>query len=66
MEITGRDPGRARTGTGTSDVAEPAATRAGDAPLGEHASGLLAAEHWSLLASRSLIWSEAQSRATVS
>jgi hypothetical protein len=33
--------------------------------LGEHAPALLAAEHWSLLSARSLIWSEAQSRATV-
>lgn len=33
--------------------------------LGEHAPALLATEHWSLLAARSLIWSEAQSRATV-
>jgi hypothetical protein len=38
---------------------------AGDQPLGEHAPALLAAEHWSLLAARSLIWSEAQSRAAV-
>jgi hypothetical protein len=38
---------------------------AGERPLGEHAPALLSAEHWSLLAARSLIWSEAQSRATV-
>lgn len=37
----------------------------GEPPLGEHSPALLAAEHWSLLAARSLIWSEAQSRATV-
>jgi len=37
----------------------------GGQPLGEHAPALLAAEHWSLLATRSLIWSEAQSRAAV-
>jgi hypothetical protein len=36
-----------------------------DPPLGEHAAALLAAEHWSLLSARSLIWSEAQSRVTV-
>jgi hypothetical protein len=34
-------------------------------PLGEHAPALLAAEHWSLIAARSLVWNEAQSRATV-
>lgn len=65
MKTTGHDPGRARTETGTTEVAEPAAIPAGDAQLGEHAPALLAAEHWSLLASRSLIWSEAQSRASV-
>jgi hypothetical protein len=36
-----------------------------DAALGPHAAAILAAEHWSLLASRSLIWNEAMSRATV-
>jgi hypothetical protein len=46
----------------TTGTASPAAA---DQPLGEHAPALLAAEHWSLLASRSLIWSEAQSRVTV-
>jgi hypothetical protein len=51
----------------SDDAAEGAATPApeGEQPLGEHAPALLAAEHWSLLAARSLIWSEAQSRATV-
>jgi hypothetical protein len=34
-------------------------------PLGPHAAQLLATEHWSLLAHRSLIWNEAISRATV-
>ena len=38
---------------------------AGDQPLGPNAPSLLATEHWSLIAARSLIWSEAQSRATV-
>jgi hypothetical protein len=36
-----------------------------DRALGEHAAPILAAEHWNLLATRSLIWNEAQSRATV-
>jgi hypothetical protein len=50
--------------------------RSGDAPvvtesnqgghsLGPDAAAILATEHWSLLASRSLIWNEAMSRATV-
>ena len=36
-----------------------------DPALGPHAASILAAEHWSLLAARSLIWNEAMSRATV-
>jgi hypothetical protein len=46
-------------------VRQPVATAAGDRPLGPHAPPILAAEHWSLLAARSLIWNEAMSRATV-
>jgi hypothetical protein len=38
---------------------------AGDQSLGPHAAQILATEHWSLLAARSLIWTEALSRATV-
>ena len=38
---------------------------AGDRPLGPNAAQILGTEHWSLLAARSLIWNEAQSRATV-
>jgi hypothetical protein len=34
-------------------------------PFGPHAPAMLATEHWSLLAARSLIWNEAMSRATV-
>jgi len=34
-------------------------------PFGPHAAQILATEHWSLLATRSLIWNEAMSRATV-
>ena len=33
--------------------------------FGPHAAAILATEHWSLLAARSLIWNEAMSRATV-
>jgi hypothetical protein len=42
-----------------------AAVDVGDVQLGAHAPALLATEHWSLLAARSLIWNEAQSRATI-
>lgn len=60
------DPGRARSAPVEPDTADGAATRArGDRELGAHAPTLLAAEHWSLLSARSLIWNEAQSRATV-
>jgi hypothetical protein len=44
---------------------ESADQDAGDQPLGPHAASLLATEHWSLIAERSLIWNEAQSRATM-
>ena len=36
-----------------------------DPDLGPNAAAILATEHWSLLAARSLIWNEAMSRATV-
>jgi hypothetical protein len=70
MGTTDHDPGRARPASGTPpDTAEGAATPAAgvadDRQLGAHAPALLSAEHWSLIASRSLIWNEAQSRATV-
>jgi hypothetical protein len=52
--------------SGAADgVATPAAGVGDDRLLGPHAPALLAAEHWSLIAARSLIWNEAQSRATV-
>jgi hypothetical protein len=69
METTGHDPSRARPASGTSDTADGAATlaagEAGGRQLGPHAAQLLGTEHWSLIAARSLIWNEAQSRATV-
>src|SRR4029450_5143435 len=46
-------------------AAPVAADIAGDQPFGPHAAQILATEHWSLLATRSLIWNEAMSRATV-
>jgi hypothetical protein len=39
--------------------------RTSEHPLGPQAAQILGSEHWSLLAARSLIWNEAQSRATV-
>jgi uncharacterized membrane protein len=68
METSDHDPGRARPASEASDavdgVAAVAAGEGGDR-LGPHAPALLAAEHWSLIAARSLIWNEAQSRAAV-
>jgi hypothetical protein len=56
--------------SGTPDHARPgqapaAPAVAGEHPLGPNAAQILATEHWSLLAARSLIWNEAMSRATV-
>ena len=47
------------------DAAAPAAADVADHPLGPHAPVILATEHWSLLGTRSQIWNEALSRATV-
>jgi hypothetical protein len=48
------------------EATEPVpADKASERPFGPHASTILATEHWSLLGTRSLIWSEALSRATV-
>jgi hypothetical protein len=69
MEPTDHDTRRARPAPGAPDNADNAATLAtavaGDHPLGPHAAQVLGTEHWSLIAARSLIWNEAQSRATV-
>jgi len=72
MDSTGDVSGRAGSASGGPDGADGAdgatgqtAAKVGVEPLGEHAAALLSTEHWSLLAARSLIWSEAQSRATV-
>ena len=69
MEPTGQDPSRAQPTPPTPDTADGAATlaasEAGGRQLGPHAAQLLGTEHWSLIAARSLIWNEAQSRATV-
>jgi hypothetical protein len=69
MDTTDHDPSRAGAASETSDTPDGTATLAagagGDQHLGAQAPALLAAEHWSLIAARSLIWNEAQSRATV-
>ena len=69
MGTTDDDAREVRPASAASDADEAVATSAAgvgeDQPLGPHAPALLAAEHWSLIAARSLIWNEAQSRATV-
>src|SRR5918993_2413537 len=54
-----------RTPAPQAEAAAPAPGPASDHPFGPDGAAILATEHWSLLASRSLIWNEAQSRATV-
>jgi hypothetical protein len=56
-------PGRAPAPQARGAPAAP--SPAGDHPFGPDGAAILATEHWSLLASRSLIWNEAMSRATV-
>jgi hypothetical protein len=51
-----------RGGTGSAATTADVAT---EHSFGPHAAAILATEHWSLLAARSLIWNEAMSRATV-
>jgi hypothetical protein len=69
MEPTDHDTRPARPASGAPDTAVGAPTlaagAAGDRPFGPHAAQILATEHWSLIAARSLIWNEAMSRATV-
>jgi hypothetical protein len=54
-----------RAPTPEADGATPAPQPASHHPFGPDATQILATEHWSLLAARSLIWNEAMSRATV-
>jgi len=68
MDATG-DTGKATAperATGPqAEGATAAPYPASNHPFGPDAAAILATEHWSLLASRSLIWNEAMSRATV-
>jgi hypothetical protein len=66
MEPTEYETKRGKPGSGARDASGDAlAGAASDPTLGPHAAAILAAEHWSLLAARNLIWNEAMSRATV-
>jgi hypothetical protein len=61
------DPEKPRSPQALGQAAEapPGAANEDAAPLGSNAAQILATEHWSLLGTRSLIWHEALSRATV-
>ena len=68
MDTTGDTPKATAPQRATppkAEAATPAPHPAGDHPFGPDGPAILATEHWSLLAARSLIWNEAQSRATV-
>ena len=62
VESATHTSGKAGPSTRSRDRTHDAAD---DRPLGPNAAQILGTEHWSLLAARSLIWNEAQSRATV-
>ena len=61
----GPAPGEADRAHGATAGAAADAMGSGGHPLGPHAAAILATEHWSLLGTRSLIWTEALNRATV-
>jgi hypothetical protein len=69
MEPTEHDTRKGMTRSGARGASgravRVAAGEASDPELGPHAAAILASEHWSLLAARSLIWNEAMSRAPV-
>jgi hypothetical protein len=62
-------PGSTPAASGVADQAgagkATVATGASEDPFGSSAPAILASEYWGLLTSRSLIWNEAMSRATV-
>jgi hypothetical protein len=62
---TGKATAPERATAPQAEAATPAPSPASDHPFGPDGAAILATEHWSLLASRSLIWNEAMSRATV-
>jgi hypothetical protein len=62
---TGKLTAPERATTPKAQAATPAPHPASDHPFGPDGAQLLATEHWSLLAARSLVWHEATSRTTV-
>jgi hypothetical protein len=62
---TGKATAPGRAPAPGAERATPGPSPASDHPFGPDGAAILATEHWSLLSSRSLIWNEAMSRATV-
>jgi hypothetical protein len=62
---TRKAPATERAPAPEAEAATPAPHPASGHPFGPDGAAILATEHWSLLAARSLLWNEAQSRATV-
>jgi hypothetical protein len=63
---TGKTTAPERAPAPQAEAATPAPHHpASDHPFGPDGAAILATEHWSLLAARSLLWNEAMSRATV-
>ena len=65
MDTTGGTGTAGRPQRGTAPDARRPRAAPSEQPFGPDAATILATEHWSLLGFRSLIWSEAMSRATV-
>ena len=63
--VPGSRSGRRRAVRAADDTGTAASTPVSDHPLGPDAVAILATEHWSLIAARSLLWNEAYSRTTI-
>jgi len=62
---TGKAPGPELASAPAAEGGTVASTPVTDHPLGPDAVAILATEHWSLIASRSLLWNEAFNRTTI-
>jgi hypothetical protein len=62
---TSKVPGPELTAAPAAEGGTAASTPVSDHPLGPDAVAILATEHWSLIAARSLLWNEAYSRTTI-
>ena len=62
---TGMAPGPELAAARAAEEGTAASAPVSDHPLGPDAVAILATEHWSLIAARSLLWNEAYSRTTI-